>query len=115
MTKAYQQAFTEVYEILNYLNEKDYNKIPKDVIYALKENRDVKYDFYIDESIPFCEQDILEETKAILFNLYRDYLASSEIRDKIIQYQKEEANELEKIKTERYPYEDIFIKSSKKK
>ena len=65
--------------------------------------------------MPFYEQDILEETKAILFNLYRDYLANSEIRDKIIQYQKEEFNELEKIKRDEYPSEDIFIKDSIKK
>lgn len=112
MTKVYQQAFTEVYELLNYLNKEDYEKIPKNVINALEENRDIKYNFFIDESIPFCEQDILEETKAILFNLYRDYLADSETKNRIIQYQREESEELEKIKRNIYPYENIFIKSS---
>lgn len=114
MTKVYQQAFTEVYEILNYLNEDDYNKIPSNIINALEKNRDIKYNFFINESIPFYEQDILEETKAILFNLYRDYLANSDIRNKIIQYQKYEFNKLEKIKKDKYPYENIFIKNSNK-
>lgn len=110
MTKIYQQAFTEVYEILNYLEEENYNKIPKDIIKAIEENRDIEYEFFIDESIPFYEQDILEETKALLFNLYRDYLSSSKMREKIIQYQKEEINQLEKLKKDKYRYEDLFNK-----
>ena len=90
MTKTYQNAFTEVYEILNYLNEESYNKIPKKVIEAIRENRNLEYNFYIDESIPFCEQKMLDETKAILFNLYRDYLTTTERRNKIIMYQNQE-------------------------
>lgn len=88
MTKVYKQAFTEVYEILNYLEEENYNKIPKNIINAIEQNKDNEYKFWVDESIPFKEQNILEETKAILFNLYRDYLASEKIRKKIIEYQK---------------------------
>ena len=37
MIKTYQKAFTEVYEILNYLDEESYNKIPKEVIEAIRE------------------------------------------------------------------------------
>lgn len=90
MTKTYQNAFAEVYEILNYLNEESYNKIPKEVIEAIRENRNLEYNFFIDESIPFCEQKMLDETKAILFNLYRDYLTTTERRNKIIMYQNQE-------------------------
>ena len=48
MTNIYQKAFTEVYEILNYLNEDDYYKIPKNIINALEENRDTEYIFFVD-------------------------------------------------------------------
>lgn len=108
MTEVYKQAFTEVYEILSYLDEENYNKIPNDVIDALENNRDVNYDFFIDENVPFYKQDLLEETRAILFNLYRDYLADSKIKDKIIEYQREEQINLEKIKKEKYNYNDLF-------
>ena len=76
MTNVYKKAFTEVYEILNYLGKDDYNKIPKNIINALEENRDTEHNFFVYESIPFYEQNLLEETKAILFNLYRNYLAN---------------------------------------
>ena len=110
MTNVYQKAFTEVYEILNYLDEDDYNKIPKNIINALKENRNTEYNFFVDESIPFYEQDLLEETKAILFILYRDYLANSEMKDKIIKFQREEENISEKLNHKEYKYNNIFEK-----
>lgn len=111
MTNVYKKAFTEVYEILNYLDKDDYNKIPQNIINALKENRDTEYNFFVDESIPFYEQSLLEETKAILFNVYRDYLANSEMKDKIIKFQREEENITEKLKYKRYKYNNIFEKN----
>lgn len=112
MTNVYKKAFTEVYEILNYVDKDDYNKIPKNIINALKENRDTEYNFFVDESIPFYEQNLLEETKAILFNVYRDYLANSEMKDKIIKFQREEENISEKLKYKEYKYNNIFEKKS---
>ena len=56
MIKTYQKAFTEVYEILNYLDEESYNKIPKEVIEAIRENRNIEHNFFIDESIPFNKE-----------------------------------------------------------
>lgn len=114
MTKVYQQAFTEVYEILSYLDKESYNKIPVNVLSALRENRDTNYDFFIDTSVSFYEQDILEETKAILFNLYRDYLANSDIKKQILEYQKEEQIVLEKIKSQNYLSDNIFYKNQKR-
>lgn len=32
MTEVYRNAFAEVYVIINYLDDDDYNKIPKEVI-----------------------------------------------------------------------------------
>lgn len=52
-------AYTEVYTILQDLNTEEYNKIPPEII------------------------------KAILFNLFRDYLATSEQKEKIIKMQNE--------------------------
>ena len=115
MTKVYNQAFTEAYEILSYLDEDNYKKIPNDIIDALYENGDRDYEFFIDDSLPLYKQDLLEETKALLFNLYRDYLADSETREKIIEYQRAENFELEKIKKEKYIYNDIFKKIQEEK
>ena len=111
MTNVYKKAFTEVYEILNYLDKDDYNKIPKNIINALKENRDTEYNFFVDESIPFYEQNLLEETKAILFNVYRDYLANSEMKDKIIKFQREEEKISEILMCKEYKYNNVFDKN----
>lgn len=115
MTKIYSQAFTEAYEILSYLDEDNYKKIPNDIIDALYENRDSDYEFFIDDSLPLYKQDLLEETKALLFNLYRDYLADSKTREKIIEYQRTEDFELERIKKDKYIYDDLFRKNQEEK
>ncbi len=113
MTKTYQKAFTEVYEILNYLDDESYNKIPKNIIKAIEENRDMEYEYFIDESILFIEQEMLDETKAILFNLYKDYLTTIERKKKIIEYQNEEIKILEEEKRKKYNFTKLFNKEKK--
>ena len=114
MTKIYQQAFSEVNEILSYLSKENYNKIPKEVIDAIEENKDNDYVFFIDTTIPFEEQEILEESKAILFNIYKDYLSNDEIKDKIIELQKEEQIVKESINSSNIHLNDLFPKKPEK-
>lgn len=114
MTKIYQQAFSEVNEILSYLSKENYNKIPKEVIDAIEENKDDDYVFFIDTTIPFEEQEILEESKAILFNIYKDYLSNDEIKDKIIELQKEEQIVKESINSSNIHLNDLFPKKPEK-
>ncbi len=96
----YSNAFTEVYEILSCLNKEDLYKIPVDVIMAIKNNRNLDYEFAFDENVDLREQHLLLETRAILFNLFRDYLATPKQKEIIIKNQEEERrkNELEKLK-----------------
>lgn len=67
-------AYTEVYTILQELNEEEYNKIPLEIIEAIKVNRNEEYEYELDEELELKEQQMLPQTKAILFNLFRDYL-----------------------------------------
>ena len=69
----YNDACMEVSTILSFLNIEEYNKIPKDVIEVIERNKNTEYIFEIDEDIELREQNLLKETKAILFNLFRDY------------------------------------------
>ncbi len=91
-------AYTEVYTVLQELNEDEYNKIPPEVIEAIKTNRNEEYEFELDEDLELKEQSLLPETKAILFNLFRDYLSTPEQKQKIVKMQNEERqkNELKK-------------------
>ena len=111
MTK-YKNAYTEVYEIIKQLDEEEYNKIPSEVIKAIEENRNTEYEFDLDEDIELKDQELLPETKAILFNLFRDYLSTAEQKEKIIKMQAEERQKNEQNKAEQYK-SNVF--ASKKK
>ena len=100
-------SYTEVYTILQDLNEEEYNKIPVEVIEAIKINRNEEYNYELDDELELKEQPMLLETKAILFNLFRDYLATPEQRKKILKMQNEERQKEELKKQQKYDV-DIF-------
>ena len=112
MTK-YKNAYTEVYEIIEQLNEEEYNKIPPQVIKAIEENRNTEYEFELEEDIELKDQELLPETKAILFNLFRDYLSTPEQKEKIIKMQAEERLRNEQKKQEQYN-SDVFANKQNK-
>ena len=101
-------AYQEAYTILQELNEEEYSKIPPEVIQALKENRNEEYNYELDEDQELKYQPMLPETKAILFNIFRDYLATPEQKEKIKKMQSEERAKLETKKKEQYNTENMF-------
>ena len=106
----YSKACTEVSTILSYLNIEEYKKIPKEVIEAIEKAKNKEYVFIYVENVELRKQKLLEETRAILFNLFRDYLCTKEQKEKIIKMQQEERNRLNEVKEEKYSYNDIFKK-----
>ena len=112
---SYSEACTEVSEILQYLIKDDYNKIPSEIIEAIEENKSREYVFNYDENIELKEQKLLKETRAILFNLFRDYLATSEQKEKIIRMQNEERNKLNEQKKIKYNVDNILKKDEMQK
>ena len=111
MTK-YKNAYTEVYAILEQLDEEEYNQIPSEVITAIRENRNTEYEFELDEELELKEQELLTETKAILFNIFRDYLSTPEQKEKIIKMQAEERLKNEQKKAKQYN-SDLFANKQK--
>jgi hypothetical protein len=109
----YRNAFTEVHTILNSLVEEDYAKIPPSVLDAISRNMNDDYFYEIDETGDISKIQMLPETKAILFNLFRDYLSTPEQKEKIIKMQREDRNKGEIIKQELYNT-DIFANSKEK-
>ena len=109
----YSNACTEVYAIINDLAEEDYKKIPPEVIMAIKNNRNLDYIFALDYDIDLKDNILLKETRAILFNLYRDYLAAPEQKEKIVKMQNEERQKLEVKKQKMYDANNIFDNSNK--
>ena len=105
-------AYTEVYTILQELNEEEYNKIPPEVIETIEANRNEEYEYELDDELELKKQPILPETKAILFNLFRDYLATPEQKAKIIRMQNEARQKNELKKQQMYNI-DVFANRQK--
>ena len=101
-------AYKEVYIVLQDLNEEDYNKIPPEIIETIKENSNEEYEFVLNDELELKEQLLLPETKAILFNLFRDYLATLVQKEKILKIQSEERKKVEEKKKQNYTNVDIF-------
>ena len=109
----YTDAFTQVYVILNELDDEDYDKIPPEVIAAIRKNRNKEYQFEIDESIDLKDNNLLPEARALLFKIYRDYLATPEQKQKIIKMQNEERRKRELRKQQQYNT-DVFTNKKQK-
>ena len=108
----YYNELVEVDAILNYLNEEDYNKIPQNIINAIKENKNKNYTFNYDDELELKEQHLLKETRAILYNLFRDYLATPEQKSKIEKWQHEDRIKVELSKQEDLKKDIIFPKET---
>ena len=95
MTQVYREAFTEVSEILKYLSEDLLNKIPKEFIDNIKENMSTSYILKYDNTKGINEQNLKQETRAILSVIYRDYICDEDIKKEIIRKDRKEWFDLE--------------------
>ncbi len=101
----YKKSFVEVQAILSCLNINDYKKIPVDIINALEENKDKNYKYEYDENLEYNSWNLMAETKAILYNLYKNYLATEEQRKVLIEKEKNELYKIEEAKKKKYSTE----------
>ena len=95
MVQVYREAFTEVNEILKYLSEDLLKKIPKEFIDNIKENMSTSYILKYDNTKGINEQNLKQETRAILSVIYRDYICDENIKKEIIQKDRKEWFDLE--------------------
>ena len=98
----YANAYTEVYEILSCFNKEEYLKIPEELIEVFEENRNLEYEYEINDEQDLSKQPMLKESKAILLNLFRDYLATPEQNQKIKQWLQADRVYLENQKQKQY-------------
>ena len=98
MENNYPKAYKEVIEILKYVPQESVDKIPQTMINTFKAKMDNTYNFSIDINKSFEEQELLEETKAILANIFRDYWATPYQKERI---QAKERYDMEKIEEEK--------------
>lgn len=95
------QAFTQVYDVINHMEIEMQEKIPKKFIDLIRENRDLDYKLNINYKKDIKKQ-LLKESKVILSLIYRDFLCSKEKKEKLLQLDLEEIRREEKILSEKY-------------
>lgn len=109
MEDNYPKAYKEVIEILNYVPQESTNKIPQTMIDTFKAKMNVNYDFKVDINKSFEEQNLLDETKAILANIFRDYWATQYQKERIETKEKIDREKTEQEKHKKYNPDNIFI------
>lgn len=72
------QAYSEVEVFLSLLEDEQINKVPKQLIKLFQEEKDYNYKKIIDPSKPIKDQDLKEETLAIISLLNLEYWCDDE-------------------------------------
>lgn len=104
----YACAYKEVITILSCLPDEEWFKIPKERRDFYFESMKKDYKFELDSSKPIYEQKLLKPTRAILANIFKDYLASPNQKEEIIYREQKEFEKIEEEKRNRYNPDDIF-------
>ena len=104
----YNKAYTEIVEILKYVPDEDVKKIPSNMLEMFNAKKDITYNFMIDTTKSFEEQKLLEETEAILANIFRDYWSTPYQKERIMAKESFDREQIEKQKREQYNPDNIF-------
>lgn len=104
----YKKAHVELYEIIKNITEKEKLKIPETFINNLVKNSDDNYIFQYDKSKNILEQNLMNETKALLIQMYIKYIAPEEEKELWKDYNRICLNDIEKEKNNKYNYENLF-------
>ena len=97
MQNTTQKAFSEVYDIINHMEDDIKKQIPNSFITFIKNNRDLNYNVKIDYSQKITNQKLMHETKVLLSLIYRDYICDEEKRRILIKQDNKTLSEKEKI------------------
>lgn len=113
MEETTKQAFSEVYDIIEHMEEKIKEKIPKRFINFIKENMDLNYKIKVDYSESLGNQNLLHETKVLLSLIYRDYICDEKNKERLMQLDDEEIKRQEGILREKYKIDFDKIKEQR--
>lgn len=115
MTKERKEAYVEVLEILNFMEEKYVEKLPIKLIEFFKRNKSTEYSFILNTNIPLKKQKLKEETLNILAMLYLNYWYkdNKEKQALLVKFQNNDTKFQEEL-NEKYSIEKLFKKRYKK-
>ena len=101
-------AYSQIIEILQYISDSDYYKIPKKERDFYFEHSDPKYYFNYDPSKSLEENDVSDKTKKILAYLFKEYWATESQKEKIESYNRVYYAKIEGEKKQKYSVDNIF-------
>ncbi len=106
------QAYSEVTEIINLLDEDDRKKIPLNLRKYFEKERDKKYNKTIDLSVSMKKQGLKRETIAIIAMLNLNYICNDKIQKEKLQkkYCENERKYQDEL-SKKYNINDIFKSS----
>ena len=103
------QAYSEVDEFLGLVTEEEKKQIPKKLRDFFREERDVNYHKNIDPNIPIKEQNLKEETLAIIALLMIQYWYKDESKkQKLLEVLDENERKYQEELREKYNPDNIF-------
>ena len=108
MERVYEEAFYEVDEVLKLMPIDLRSKIPIQFRQAISENKAKNYKRDIHE--PLKEQELKKETVIILGLIYRDFLASTDEKERLQKHDSEEIQKIEQEVQEQYENQLIIYK-----
>lgn len=111
----YKKALVEVDAVLSCLDYNEYKKIPTNIIDAIENNKDEEYTYDYDEELEYEDWSLMPETKAILYNIFKKYLATEEQRKYLQQKERLENYKIESEKIKKYNSENLFKKEKEVK
>lgn len=108
INQKYAIAYKEVMTILSYVPKSDVNKIPQEKLEFYKCNMDRDYEYKIDQTKQFEEQEMTEITKAVLANIFKNYWATPYQKERIEAKEKYDFKKIEEEKRKKYSPNSIF-------
>lgn len=107
------QAYSEIDEFLNLLDEEQRNKIPKKLRAFFKEEKDNSYHKNIDANIEIEKQNLKEETLALIAFLNLQYLCDNkEEKERLQQIYAQNERVYQEMLHEKYDPTTIFKKKN---
>ncbi|MBP3801922.1 MAG: hypothetical protein J6I85_07905 [Clostridia bacterium] len=113
VTQEYSEAAVEVLGILNTLEEKEFNKIPREIIEFLENNKSDTYDPDIDYFADVEDLNLKEKTKEIIAGIYLDYFCPESRKQAYSNIIEKNRNKYEEELKETYNSDNIFKKQNK--
>lgn len=107
----YRKAYSELNEIFNSALSFEIEKIPANVLENMRSQRDVEHNWSYDYSKNLMDQDMMDETKALLVEFYARYLCPEEERNEWKKYNDICVEVIEEERRKQTEQNNIFYKA----